>query len=146
MDADTRAATAAHWHEWLGAEMAKAGMRQVDLVKASNGRLLPAAVSKWTRGEFTASAENAITVAQILGADPIAALLAAGHYEIANIAKGAPSDATAQDPTIARIEADPNLSPRERQFLIAAYRSDLEQARQRAVQTAELVAGARTAK
>ena len=81
---EQRAAAAHQWGAWLQAQLARRGMKQVDLVNASDGVIQSGTLARWIIGDNTASAPLAITVADLLDADDVAALRAAGHDAIAD--------------------------------------------------------------
>lgn len=134
-----RAVAARRWRDWLLSEMSRAGLRQVDLVQRSNGQLRPAVVSKWVNGEFTASPEYAIAAAEVLGANAIEALRAAGHNAIADAAIGFKTPAGADDPTILTIENSEALTSTQKVRIAEWYRQTVAFARAQAITLVSLI-------
>lgn len=73
------------WSTWLQDQLDQRQLRQIDLAKRSGGTINRDRVSKWLKGEYNAEPDVAIQVAQLLGADPVDALRAAGHPHFADL-------------------------------------------------------------
>lgn len=142
-----RLAAAQRWRDWLVPAMERAKMRQIDVVRNSNGQLQPAVVSKWVNGEFSASPQYAVLVARILDADPIEALKAAGHHDIvAAMARNPVAGGELGDTVMSAVRDDLRLSEAQRRFVLEMYRADVLRLVERAMAIVEQLAAANAAK
>ena len=91
-DPDTTEETSARaWQRWLLAALEAARKSPADLVRLTEGtevELTYSTISKWTAGRGSADPERVIIVAELLNADIVTALRAAGHDLIANRVEG----------------------------------------------------------
>lgn len=81
---EQRSENVERWRKWLTTAMAEARVEPKDLVNGSGGAIDKGSVSHWVNGENPASSESAIAVARVLRRDPVEALRAAGHEELAD--------------------------------------------------------------
>lgn len=116
----------AGWGPWLCGKLAALEWRQADLVERSGGELKASIVSRWCADGATPSADAAVLVADVLGADPAGALRASRHLRLAALVDQAPTAPV--DATIARIRGA-RVPARQRARWECAYREQ-----QRAVQ------------
>jgi hypothetical protein len=137
------------WAAWLDKQLATRQLRPVDLSRHSGGKLLSGTISKWRSGA-PISPEYAIYVADLLGADRIESLRAAGHDVLADILVGAPSrtptppgEWTAQEKEWIDSLADLGLDRNELQEIVLRYREDRERQREQLLRMAEMIASAR---
>lgn len=74
-----RLENARRWGQWLTQAMAQERIEPKDIVNGSDNAINKGDISHWLNGDNSASADNAVIVAQILRRSPTDALLAAGH-------------------------------------------------------------------
>jgi len=90
-----RGEIAQQWARWLKDALAahQPPMAAADLARKSGGALDTGKITHWTNGDNTAAPDSAILVARLLCRDPVDALRAAGHQEIASLAEDLRRDA-----------------------------------------------------
>lgn len=82
-----RARIAAQWAAWLKDALAHSGMSASEMAARSTGHdaaFQTGHVTHWTKGDNTASAEAVLLIARILERNPVEALRAAGHHDLAD--------------------------------------------------------------
>lgn len=78
------------WGHWLRTAMTETTIDTATLVeraRQAGASFDRSNVSKWRAGDNTADPTNVVTIAQVLGRDPVEALHAAGHTTIAEAMK-----------------------------------------------------------
>ena len=128
------------WGSWLQTQLTTRQMRPIDLVRRSGGEISSGTISQWLNRGRGAEPDTAVFVAELLDADPVAALRAAGHQRIVNAL--AASDAQPEpppDPVIAMIDRNPNLTTGMKATLVRDWLESRSRDADRVVETMRLL-------
>lgn len=87
-----RQENARRWAAWLNPALKESGWIPATLAAQSGGAISRQVASKWTNADHAPVPRLAILTARLLGRDPVEALRAAGHGEIADLAEGRHAD------------------------------------------------------
>lgn len=114
------------WGKWLNTHLTARGWRQIDLINASGGQLVPQTVSKWVKSLYAPDPNTVVTVAATLGEPLGEALRAAGYEAVADAMEQAapetPRDPSPDDIQVQRIMADGTRSLERRLEMVRRYR------------------------
>jgi hypothetical protein len=115
------------WGAWLNAHLSQRSWRQIDLINASGGRLVPQTVSKWVKGQYAPDPNTVVIVAETLRVPLPDALRAAGYGAVAdaiNKDAGGQPDVQAEpiDDVVRLILARKGLTPERKAEEVERYR------------------------